>query len=32
MSFFGGIYDNRRGLPMIGGLFVLLLLFGAFFG
>jgi hypothetical protein len=29
MSLIGGIYANRSALPMVGGMFVLLLLFGA---
>jgi|APThiThiocy_cv2_1041547.scaffolds.fasta_scaffold02947_15 hypothetical protein len=29
MSFLGGVYANRSALPVVGSLFVLLLLFGA---
>lgn len=29
MSFLGGVYAHRSALPVVGSLFVLLLLFGA---
>lgn len=32
MSFLGGLYAKRDGLPMVGAVFVMLLLFGALWG